>query len=214
VSDDDGSTDGDGAADVEESVAAALEGVDPPADTTTLDEGVDPFSRRTDDPAVAGVESATTDADTEATEEETVTVLEFVLAGDRYCLDIEYVEQIVERGSVTRVPNAPAVVEGVVDLRGDVTTVVDPTRRLATDASANGDRIVVFDPDRMAEGWTVGWVVDGVRRVTTVSPSSVRESPVDEPWIEGVLKREADDELVVWTDPGELMRADADEAGQ
>jgi len=150
-----------------------------------------------------------TAAETESDEDdETVSVLEFVLGDERYCLDITYIEQIVERGTVTRIPNAPDFVEGVIDLRGDITTVIDPKATLAADEDEDGDLIVVFDASRMDDEWSVGWAVDGVRRVSTVSLSAVKESPVDEPWINGVVKREDDGEFVIWTEPGELMRSD------
>ena len=136
------------------------------------------------------------------------TDVEFVLGDERYCLDITYIEQIVERGTVTRIPNAPDFVEGVIDLRGDITTVIDPKATLAADEDEDGDLIVVFDASRMDDEWSVGWAVDGVRRVSTVSLSAVKESPVDEPWINGVVKREDDGEFVIWTEPGELMRSD------
>ncbi|MFD1634559.1 chemotaxis protein CheW [Haloplanus ruber] len=155
-------------------------------------------------------ETETQDDDNDGTsDEETVSVLEFVLGDERYCLDISFIEQIVERGTVTRIPNAPPFVEGVIDLRGDITTVIDPKETLAAEEEGNGDLIVVFDPGQMDDEWNVGWAVDGVRRVSTVSLAEVKESPVDEPWINGVVKRDEDGEFVIWTEPGELMRSDA-----
>jgi purine-binding chemotaxis protein CheW len=142
-------------------------------------------------------------------DEETISVLEFVLGDERYCLDISFIEQIVERGTVTRIPNAPPFVEGVIDLRGDITTVIDPKETLAAEEEDDGDLIVVFDSAQMDDEWSVGWAVDGVRRVSTVSLAEVKESPVDEPWINGVVKRDEDGEFVIWTEPGELMRSDA-----
>jgi purine-binding chemotaxis protein CheW len=153
-------------------------------------------------------ESTDGDDASASTDEETVSVLEFVLGDERYCLDITFIEQIVERGAVTRIPNAPPFVEGVIDLRGDITTVIDPMETLAADDGGQGDLIVVFDSAQMDDEWSVGWAVDGVRRVSSVSLASVKDSPVDEPWINGVVKRDEDGEFVIWTEPGELMRAD------
>jgi len=159
-----------------------------------------------------GPDDVGTDDDGEedgTTDEETISVLEFVLGDERYCLDISFIEQIVERGTVTRIPNAPPFVEGVIDLRGDITTVIDPKETLAAEEDDDGDLIVVFDSAQMDDEWSVGWAVDGVRRVSTVSLAEVKESPVDEPWINGVVKRDDDGEFVIWTEPGELMRSDA-----
>jgi purine-binding chemotaxis protein CheW len=193
------------ASDLDAAVADALERIDTTdveASVATVDEA------ESDDPNAGstGTESVETD------NSETISVLEFVLGEERYCLDITFIEQIVERGTVTRIPNAPDFVEGVIDLRGDITTVIDPMETLAADEGGDGDLIVVFDSARLDDEWGVGWAVDGVRRVSTVSLSEVKESPVDEPWINGVVKRDEDGEFVIWTEPGELMRADAADA--
>jgi len=196
------------ASDLDEEMVAALENIDTSdiASATAADEADD------DDAAATPFEADADDepADDESSEEddETISVLEFVLADERYCLDITFIEQIVERGTVTRIPNAPDFVEGVIDLRGDITTVIDPKETLAADDEDDGELIIVFDSTRMDDEWSVGWAVDGVRRVSTVSLSEVKESPVDEPWINGVVKRDDDGEFVIWTEPGELMRTD------
>jgi purine-binding chemotaxis protein CheW len=167
-------------------------------DATEGSDGTAPAAAVDDDPG----------DDESSSDDETISVLEFVLGDERYCLDITFIEQIVERGTVTRIPNAPDFVEGVIDLRGDITTVIDPMETLAADGDGDGNLIVVFDSTRMDDEWSVGWAVDGVRRVSTVSLSEVKESPVDEPWINGVVKRDEDGEFVIWTEPGELMRID------
>jgi len=197
----------DEASDLDEEMISAVENIDTSdvASTSSLDEDGDEAAPRVDvDDEPADDESSTAD-------EETISVLEFVLGEERYCLDITFIEQIVERGTVTRIPNAPDFVEGVIDLRGDITTVIDPMETLAADDDGDGDLIVVFDSTRMDDEWSVGWAVDGVRRVSTVSLSEVKESPVDEPWINGVVKRDDDGEFVIWTEPGELMRTDGGE---
>ena len=189
-------------ADLDSEIAEAVEGMDVPEGTGEL-----PDLDIADDGSEAPADE---EADSSATDDETISVLEFVLGDERYCLDITYIEQIVERGAVTRIPNSPPFVEGVIDLRGDITTVIDPKQTLATEANDDGDLIVVFDSDGMDDEWSVGWAVDGVRRVSRVSLSEVKESPVDEPWINGVVKRDEDGEFVIWTEPGELMRDDTE----
>ena len=200
--------DADAAAELDEEMAAALADIDTSDAASSVAAVVDEA-----DASSEADGDVTVPADEDSTEDdETISVLEFVLGDERYCLDITFIEQIVERGTVTRIPNAPAFVEGVIDLRGDITTVIDPMETLATDSDGAGELIVVFDSARMDDEWSVGWAVDGVRRVSTVSLAEVKESPVDEPWINGVVKREDDGEFVIWTEPGKLMRADGDDA--
>jgi purine-binding chemotaxis protein CheW len=201
-----------GAPDRDAEMVAALEDIDTTDSAASVAAAIDDAEGgaasvpQTDVEATGADDGGTTD------DGETISVLEFVLGDERYCLDITFIEQIVERGAVTRIPNAPGFVEGVIDLRGDITTVIDPMETLAADADGVGDLIVVFDSTRIDDEWSVGWAVDGVRRVSTVSLSEVKESPVDEPWINGVVKRDDDGEFVVWTEPGELMRAEGDAA--
>ncbi|ELZ22367.1 chemotaxis signal transduction protein CheW [Halosimplex carlsbadense 2-9-1] len=126
-------------------------------------------------------------------------VLEFALGDEQYCLDIEYVEEIVKRETVTRVPNTPDCVEGVVDLRGQITTILDPKILLDIDEAGSKDLIVVFDPDAFDDQGAVGWVVDDVNQVTPITEDEVNDSPVDQDHINGVVDR--DGEFVIWTTP-------------
>jgi len=136
-------------------------------------------------------------AETETGEE--TRVLEFALGDEQYCLDIEYVEEIVKRETVTRVPNTPDCVEGVVDLRGQITTILDPKVLLDIDEAGSKDLIVVFDPEAFDDQGAVGWVVDDVNQVTPITEEEVNDSPVDQDHINGVVDR--DDGFVIWTTP-------------
>jgi purine-binding chemotaxis protein CheW len=154
-----------------------------------------------DDAAAAvGMASARSgDAVTGGTAEDETRVLEFALAEERYCLDIEYVEEIVKRDTVTRVPNTPDYVAGVVDLRGQITTILDPKVIFDIDAEGSEELIVVFDPEGFDDQGAIGWLVDDVNQVMPVADSEVNPSPVDQKHVEGVVDR--DGEFVIWTTP-------------
>ncbi|MDS0277966.1 chemotaxis protein CheW [Halomicroarcula sp. S1AR25-4] len=139
--------------------------------------------------------------------EELVRVLEFALGEEYYCLDIEYVEEIVKRDAVTRVPNTPDYVEGVVDLRGQITTILEPKEMMDIDADGSQDLIVVFDPDMFEEQGAVGWVVDNVRQVVPVAESEVNDPPVDAEYVRGVVDREDHDQFVIWVEPDDALES-------
>jgi purine-binding chemotaxis protein CheW len=128
-------------------------------------------------------------------------VLEFDLGGERFCLDIDYIEEIVELENMTRVPNSPSYVEGVVDLRGQVTAIINPKDALDVDNETRGDLIIVFDSEELSEQGNLGWIVDDVRQVTPVSEEEVNESPDEEEHINGIINREDEDDFIVWTTP-------------
>lgn len=138
-------------------------------------------------------------AESEATTEASTRVLEFTLGDEHYCIDISLVEEIVKRDTITRVPNTDDYIEGVVDLRGQITTILDPKELLDIDADGSETLMIVFDPEAFDDQGAIGWIVDEVRQVAPVSESEVNEPPVDEDYIEGVVDRE--DGFVIWTKP-------------
>jgi purine-binding chemotaxis protein CheW len=130
----------------------------------------------------------------DATEE----VLEFGLGTETYCVSISHVTEIVETGERTSIPNAPPHVEGVMDLRGETTSIVDPKVVLGVDGE-QGDRIIVFDTALFDGDRSVGWAVDDVKEVATIETEAVDEAPVEDDHVRGLIKR--DEEFVVWVDP-------------
>jgi purine-binding chemotaxis protein CheW len=173
----------------EEQLEAALDGTDP---EDSPDE-VEP----------AGVEeSAETGKSAAYTEtEEQTRVLEFTLDDEYYCLNIEYIEEIVKQETITRVPNTPDYVEGVVDLRGQITTILNPKVTVGKENDEASELIVVFDDDAFDDQGYIGWVVDDVRQVSPVTDSQVNDPPIDQDHVNGVIDREDDDQFVIWTTP-------------
>jgi len=127
-------------------------------------------------------------------------VLEFALGEETYCVSIGYVTEIVDVGEVTTVPNAPRHVEGVMDLRGHTTSIIDPKVVFGIEREGDQRRIIVYDPGIVEEQGAVGWLVDEVYQVVGVDRATVDPTPGDDdPAIHGVIKR--DDGFVIWVDP-------------
>ncbi|KAA9410310.1 purine-binding chemotaxis protein CheW [Haloarcula hispanica] len=151
-----------------------------------------------------GARAAAIDDDATQTEE-LVRVLEFALGDEYYCLDIDYVEEIVKRETVTRVPNTEDYVEGVVDLRGQITTILNPKEMMDIDSDGTENLIVVFDAGVFEEQGAMGWIVDEVRQVVPVAESEVNTAPVDGEYINGVVDRDGEDEFVIWIEPDDVL---------
>jgi purine-binding chemotaxis protein CheW len=144
--------------------------------------------------------SRQTEAEVDGGNGESTQVLEFGLGDETYCLDIGYIDEIVDAGDLTAIPNSPRHVEGVMDLRGQTTTIIDPKKLLGVSGDAESERIVVFDPEAVEDGGTVGWTVDEVYQVRDVSPDQVDDATTatDEA-VRGIVKD--DDRFVVWVEP-------------
>jgi len=126
-------------------------------------------------------------------------VLEFGLGDETYCLDISYVDEIVDAGELTTIPNTPRHVEGVMDLRGRTTTIIDPKSLFDITGEGARERIVVFDTDAVGEQGTVGWIVDDVHQVRTVDSEDVDAATIEDDSVHGIIKD--DDGFVIWVQP-------------
>jgi hypothetical protein len=70
-------------------------------------------------------------------------VLEFSLGEERYCVGIGRVEEIVRAEDLTSLPNSPAQVAGMMDLRGQTTTILDPKRIFEVSSGQSSQQVVV-----------------------------------------------------------------------
>ncbi|MDH7576739.1 MAG: chemotaxis protein CheW [Bacillota bacterium] len=95
----------------------------------------------------------------------------FSVEKEEYGLEISQVQEINRLLPITRVPRAPAYIEGVINLRGNVVPVVNLHSRLKLGMRTNTDRtrIVVV----RAQGIPVGLIVDEVLEVLCLSSSAV-----------------------------------------
>jgi purine-binding chemotaxis protein CheW len=116
-------------------------------------------------------------------------VLLFTLEGHRYALPTEDVRELVRAVRLTPLPRAPAVVEGLLDLRGELLPVLDMRRRFRLPARplATTDHLVVAQagPRRVALR------VDRAEGLLALEPGQLDESPRELPgvgYVAGALK--------------------------
>jgi purine-binding chemotaxis protein CheW len=129
-----------------------------------------------------------------------VQVLEFRLADRNYCIDIAHVDEIVDKEELTPLPNSEPRVEGVMDLRGTTTTIINPKQVLDLEATETGERVVVLE-SRGDEDGNVGWLIDAVNQVVSIDTENVDRS-VESGSVRGIVRQ--DDGFVVWIKPEEI----------
>jgi purine-binding chemotaxis protein CheW len=99
----------------------------------------------------------------------------FRIGGEDYAIDIMRVREIIQPLPVTPVPRAPAFVEGVVRLRGEVVPVVDVRKRLGLPVTARTRKskyLVVT-----VAGRRLGLMVDEVCEVLRLARADIRPTP-------------------------------------
>ena len=97
-------------------------------------------------------------------------VLTFTLGEETYGVDILRVQEIRGYSTVTRIPQAPAHVLGVLNLRGSIVPIVDMRMRFSLDRAEYTPLtvIIVLSVESHAGRRDIGVVVDGVSDVIDV----------------------------------------------
>jgi purine-binding chemotaxis protein CheW len=140
-------------------------------------------------------------------------LVSFVIEGEEFGIDILKVQEIIRPVPITRVPNAPAFVEGVINLRGRIVPVIDARKRFGLPARAMNEdsRIVVVE----LTGKTVGFIMDAVREVIRVERSVIEPPPelaigIDADYLSGVAKLE--DRLLILLDVERVLADEEQDA--
>ncbi|MDZ7621416.1 MAG: chemotaxis protein CheW [Candidatus Competibacteraceae bacterium] len=105
--------------------------------------------------------------------------LTFTLAGEEYGIDILKVQEIRGWQPVTTVPNSPAFVKGVMNLRGAIVPVIDLRLRfgLAAIPYTPTTVVIVVTVQGLTGARIIGAVVDGVSDVLTIDATAVQPAP-------------------------------------
>lgn len=130
----------------------------------------------------------------------------FQVGAEEYAVDILAVQEINRMMTLTRVPQSPPEVEGVINLRGKIIPVIDLRKRFAFGSAERSadSRIVVVE----VRGHVVGFTVDRVNEVLRIERTIVEPAPdmvcsIDSDFIEGVGKLE--DRLIILLDLSRLF---------
>jgi purine-binding chemotaxis protein CheW len=106
--------------------------------------------------------------------------LTFALHGEFYGIDVLKVREIIRLTEITAVPQMPAYVRGVINLRGKIIPVMDLRLRFGfADAPSTDQTCIVVVQVKLPDGKStqMGLVVDGVEEVVNIAASDIEETP-------------------------------------
>ena len=105
--------------------------------------------------------------------------LTFYLAGEEYAIGILQVKEILEYDTLTKVPQTPASIRGVINLRGSVVPVVDLAAKFGLPPSPVTKRtcIVIVEVDLDGQRTVMGVLADAVSQVMDLAPTDVEPPP-------------------------------------
>ncbi len=141
---------------------------------------------------------------------ELLQLVSFKIGSEEFGVDILNVQEINKMTQITKVPNSPVFVEGVINLRGRVIPVIDLRRRLNMEKKEHDKdtRIIVVE----IETRTIGFIVDSVNEVLRI-PVNITEAPpslvtggIDSNFIKSVGK--LDDRLLILIDLNKILKTE------
>lgn len=142
----------------------------------------------------------------EAANDPSIQWVTFKLEGEKYGIKVMQVQEVLRMNEIAPVPGAPDYVLGIINLRGNVVTVIDTRKRFGLPVREPDDstRIVIVE----AENQIVGILVDSVAEVANLRTSEIETAPNvgnDESakYIQGVSSQ--DSELLILVDVNKLL---------
>ena len=106
--------------------------------------------------------------------------LTFALGKEEYGLEILKVREIIGFMEITAVPRTPAYVKGVINLRGQVISVIDLRAKFAMESAARTEETCVIVVEIGGPGGrklSMGIVVDRVSEVLNIAGENIEEPP-------------------------------------
>ncbi|SBS28750.1 Chemotaxis protein CheW [Marinomonas aquimarina] len=135
--------------------------------------------------------------------------LTFKLLDETYGINVMQIKEVLRYSEIAPVPGAQSYVLGIVNLRGNVVTVIDTRVRFSLPECTITDdtRIIIIEHD----GEQIGMLVDAVQEVFYLYQGEIEQSPSvgnDEAlmFIQGVYQK--DEELVILLDLNKMIDAD------
>ena len=145
----------------------------------------------------------------EEVEDPVIQWVTFRLDGETYGINVMQVQEVLRMTEIAPVPGAPEYVIGIINLRGNVVTVIDTRKRfglMPTEAD-DSTRIVIIESDNNI----VGILVDSVAEVVNLRGSQIETAPnvgneESSKYIQGVFSRE--DDILIMVDLNKFLSDD------
>ncbi len=140
--------------------------------------------------------------------------LTLTLAGETFAIGIDAVREILDYTEITRIPQAPAFMRGVVNVRGNAVPVVDLGQKLGLGEVGHTihTRIVIMEVARDGETAVMGALADSVKEVLELASEAIVPPPrmasdADASCLRGIGRQ--DDRFILLLDVDRIFATDA-----
>lgn len=154
-----------------------------------------------------------------ATETTATQYLSFMLQDEVFAVDISKVREVLDFTSVTKIPQMPDFMRGVINLRGRVVPVIDLKKKFgigSTEKTVN-TCVIIAEIDLGSESVVLGALADSVREVFDLGTEDMESAPrigsqLDTRFLKGMGKK--DDTFILILDIDRVFTMDELEAVQ
>lgn len=148
-----------------------------------------------------------------ATITETRQYLSFKLSEEEFALDITKVREVLDYPKITRVPQTPDFMRGVINLRGAVVPVVDLNKKFQSQDTPQtvNTRVIISEVEVENNSIVLGVLADSVHEVMEMDPDNIEPAPrigtrLNTDFLKGMGKR--DEEFILILDIDRVFSAE------
>lgn len=107
--------------------------------------------------------------------EENLHLVTFELSGEEFGVDIMQVSEVIPVPRITRIPQAPECIKGLINLRGKILVVIDLNKRLGFSSKETDirSRIIIVE----IRDTVIGMLVNSVKEIIRLPLSSIEPTP-------------------------------------
>ena len=143
----------------------------------------------------------------------TMQLVSFRLAQEEYGIEITKVQEIILMGEITRVPQTPHYIKGLINLRSTVIPIVDLRLRFTLKEAEATDETRIMVVNVM--GKTIGIIVDAVSEVLRISQEQIAPPPptvagLEKDYLTGLVKLES--RMLIMLDIDKILGDEGDAA--
>ena len=132
--------------------------------------------------------------------------LQFSLGSEDYAIPLLMVKEVIPTPDTVPIPNSPDYYMGVMNLRGQIISIVDLRKKLKISPSTDNSEVAVMIVSH--HDFNIGLVVDKIQKVLPIEPSEVSEVPdiqskINSQYIQGV--HQSMEDLTILVDLEKLL---------
>lgn len=140
--------------------------------------------------------------------DKTEQLIVFSLGGEEFGVEITKVQEIIRMKEITELPNNSEFMAGIINLRGDIISVIDLRKRFEVEQKeTKKTRIIIVEMDSQ----DVGLIVDSVSEVLRIDHEEIDDAPeriagIKDDYLRGIGK--IDERIVILLDLDKLLTAE------